>query len=98
MTAEPSSAAGVRWDLSRAFADTAAARTALGRARTLAAELAGQAPAAAELEPAVLRELLDRVSELVELRDALDPEFGYPGLRLLADLSDGEARDLIAEC
>lgn len=93
-----SSADGVRWDLSRAFVDAAAARAALAEAGRLAVELASEADAIAGLGPADVRLLLDRVNELTELRDALAPGYGYPGLRLLADIGDGEARDLVAEC
>ncbi len=93
-----SSATGVRWDLSRVFADAAAAREALAEARRRAADLASQADAIADASASDIRALIDDANELAELRDTLDPSYGYAGLRLLADSGDAEARDLVAEC
>jgi oligoendopeptidase F len=94
---EPSSAAGVRWDLSRIFVDVAAARVALADAVGRAAALEARAADIDSLDPAGLRDLLDEASALAELRDVLSEEWGYGALRLLADQSDAEARDLVAE-
>jgi oligoendopeptidase F len=91
------SAAGVRWDLSRIFVDASAARVALADAVRRAAALEARAAEIDRLDPAGLRELLDEASALAELRDVLGEEWGYGALRLLADQSDAEARDLVAE-
>lgn len=95
---QTSSAAGVRWDLSLIFADAAAARVALADAVARAGALEARAAGIDELDPAGLRELLDDASTLAGLRDVFHQEFGYGALRLLADASDAEARDLVAEC
>lgn len=94
---ETSSAVGVRWDLSVLLADVAAARAAMVDAAARAEELSHSAAGIAELDPAGLRALLDRASELSALRYLLDEEWGYAALRLLADASDLEARDLVTE-
>jgi oligoendopeptidase F len=96
-TTERSSAAGVRWDLSRLFVDVAAARAAVAGAVGRAVALEGRAADFGALDPAGLRDLLDEASALAELRDVLSEEWGYGPLRLLADQSDAEARDLVAE-
>ena len=94
---EQSSAAGVRWDLSRLFVDVAAARVALSDAVGRAAALEARAAGIDRLDPAGLCDLLDEASALAELRDVLHEEWGYGALRLAADVSDAEARDLVAE-
>jgi oligoendopeptidase F len=97
-TAERSSAAGVRWDLSGIFADATAAREALAAAIVRASALEERVAGIDELDAAELRDLLDEASSLAGLRDVLDADYGYAGLRVLADSADGEARDLAAEC
>ena len=84
------SAVGVRWDLSRVFADTAAARRALDDldAAAAALRLAGTAPAD-------VRAALDAHDRVARVADALHDEWGYAALRLSADLDDVEARDLL---
>jgi len=94
---ERPSAAGVRWDLSRIFVDVAAARVALADAVGRAAALEARATDFERLDPAGLRDLLDEANALAELRDVLHEEWGYGALRLAADVSDAEARDLVAE-
>lgn len=92
---EGSTAAGVRWDLSRVFVDVAGARAALADAAKRAIALQARAAGVEQLDPAGLRGLLDEASALTELRDVLNEEWGYGALRLLADTSDAEARDLV---
>jgi oligoendopeptidase F len=84
------SAVGVRWDLARVFADTAAARRALD-------ELAAAAGALrlAGTDPAAVRATLDAHDRVARVADALHDEYGYGALRLSADLDDVEARDLL---
>jgi hypothetical protein len=94
---ERSSAAGVHWDLSRLFVDVAAARVALADAVARAAALEARTADVDRLDPTGLRDLLDEASALAELRDMLNEEWGYGPLRLAADVSDAEARDLVAE-
>src|SRR5262245_32594034 len=93
----PSTAAGVRWDLTRVFADTASARATLDSSVTLAGILEARAAAIDDLEPSDLLDLLGQASALAEVRDLFHDEYGYSALRLLADASDVEARDLVAE-
>ena len=83
------SAEGVRWDLTRVFADGDAARRAL----------AGLDGAAAALEPPgddvdEIRAALDAHDEVARAAEALHDEWGYAALRLSADMDDVEARDL----
>ena len=49
------------------------------------------------LDPASLRDLLDEASSLAGHREVFHDNYGYAALRLLADTSDTEARDLVAE-
>ena len=95
---ESSSAAGVRWDLTRMFADVTAARAELATAVTRAAALAARVQRIDAVDPSRLRDLLDEASALAAVRDVFHQDFGYGALRLLADSSDLEARDLLAEC
>ena len=78
------------------FADVAAARAALIDAVGRAAGLEARAAGIDGLDPAALRELLDEASALAELRDVLNEDWGYAALRVLADQSDADARDLVA--
>ena len=84
------SAVGVRWDLSRVFADTAAARAALDRLADAADTLRPGGAA-----PAEVRATLDAHDAVARLADALHDEYGYAALRLSADLEDVEARDFV---
>ncbi len=79
------------------FADAAAARQALKVAVAKAGELEARTDAIGHLDAAGLRGLLDDASSLAELREVLSDEWGYAPLRLLADASDSEARDLVTE-
>ncbi len=83
------SAEGVRWDLTRLYADGDAARRAM----------ADLDAAAAALEPpgddvAQIRAALDAHDRVARVAEALHDEWGYAALRLSADLADVEARDL----
>ena len=93
-----STAAGVRWDLTHIFPDAAAARARLADAVARAHALEERVDGIDTLTPAGLRDLLDEASDLAAVRDVFHPDFGYAALRLLADASDVEARDLAAEC
>jgi oligoendopeptidase F len=94
--AAQSTAAGVRWDLTRLFAGAAAARAALEDGAARATALRARVDEIPGLDPAGLSRLLDETSELAGLRDLLNDEWGYGALRLLADADDDEARDLLA--
>ena len=67
---------------------------AVARARALEEQVAG----IDDLDPAGLALLLDEASTLAGLQEVFHEDFGYAALRLLADASDTEARDLVAEC
>jgi oligoendopeptidase F len=95
--AENASAAGVRWDLSALFADAAAVRAALADAVARAARLEEHAARLDDLDAAGVRDLLDETSVLSGLQEVLSEAWGYAALRVLADSSDTEARDLVAE-
>jgi oligoendopeptidase F len=98
VTAGESSAVGVRWDLSLIFADAAEARSVLAAAVARAWTLEEQVAGIDDLDPAGLADLLAEASELSGLQEVFHEDFGYAALRLLADASDAEARDLVAEC
>ncbi len=83
------SAEGVRWDLTRVFADGDAARRALADLDAAAAAL--EAPGD---DIAQIRAALDAHDDVVRVAEALHDEWGYAALRLSADLEDVEARDL----
>ncbi len=84
------SALGVRWDLTRVFADGAAARRALADLERAADAL--QTPGG---DVAEIRAALDAHDRVMRVAGALHDEYGYAALRLSADLDDIEARDLV---
>ena len=84
------SALGVRWDLTRVFADSAAARRALADLDAAAAALQPPGDDVAEIRAA-----LDAHDDVVRVAEALHDEWGYAALRLSADVDDVEARDLL---
>ncbi len=75
------SAEGVRWDLTRVFADGDAARRALADLDAAAAAL--EAPGD---DIAQIRAALDAHDEVVRIAAALHDEWGYAALRVSADL------------
>ena len=83
------SAEGVRWDLTRVFADSDAARRALA---ALDAAAAGLEPPGDDIVQ--VRAALDAHDDVARVAEALHDEWGYAALRLSADLDDVEARDL----
>jgi oligoendopeptidase F len=97
-TTEQSSAAGVRWNLSLLVADAETARATLSDCVVASRALEARVARIDELDAAGVRALLDEASSLAGLREVFHDEYGYAALRLLADASDTEARDLIAEC
>jgi oligoendopeptidase F len=98
VTTGESSAVGVRWDLWLIFADATEARAALADAVIRARALEARAAGIDDLDPAGLADLIDEASFLSGLQEVFHEDFGYAALRLLADASDTEARDLVAEC
>ena len=84
------SALGVRWDLTRVFADSDAARRALADLDAAAAALQPPGDDVAEIRAA-----LDAHDDVVRVAEALHDEWGYAALRLSADVDDVEARDLL---
>ena len=95
---EQSSAAGVRWDLSLLVRRRRhRARHARRRRRALAAPWRLASPKSTSSIPSALRTLFDEASSLAGLREVFHDDYGYAALRLLADASDTEARDLNAE-
>jgi oligoendopeptidase F len=98
VTTGESSAVGVRWDLALIFTDAAEARSVLADAVARARALEEQVDGIDDLDPAGLALLLDEASTLAGLQEVFHEDFGYGALRLLADASDTEARDLVAEC
>ena len=94
---QQSSAAGVRWDLSLLVADAATARAMLADSVVRSAALEARVAEIDALDPASLRDLLDGASSLAGHREVFHDDYGYAALRLLADTSDTEARDLVAE-
>ena len=98
VTTGESSAVGVRWDLALIFTDAAEARSVLADAVARARALEEQVAGIDDLDPAGLALLLDEASTLAGLQEVFHEDFGYGALRLLADASDTEARDLVAEC
>ena len=82
------SALGVRWDLTRVFADGDAARRALADLDAAAAALQPPGDDVAEIRAA-----LDAHDDVVRVAEALHDEWGYAALRLSADVDDVEARD-----
>jgi oligoendopeptidase F len=84
------SAEGVRWDLTRVFADGDAARRALADLDEAAAALETPGEDVADIRAA-----LDAHDDVVRVAEALHEEWGYAALRLSADLGDVEGRDLV---
>jgi oligoendopeptidase F len=84
------SALGVRWDLTRVFADAAAARRALADLQVAAEALETPGDDIAEIRAA-----LDAHDRVLRVAEAMHEDWGYAALRLSADLDDVEARDLL---
>ena len=97
VTTGESSAVSVRWDLALIFTDAAEARSVLADAVARARALEEQVAGIDDLDPAGLTLLFDEASSLAGLHEVFHGDFGYAALSLLADASDTEARDLIAE-